>query len=100
MNNIKEFPTRIVRDWAVMQRAISKIAQESGLTDDEAKDVIAQMKPLFDILIVGVSYSIDTTATQTTRVFNDSVSMGLKEVGDKIFAERIKREIFLCLQRG
>ena len=103
MSNIIEFPSKLIRDWGIIEHGIIDMIQNAGLNNDVAKEVIVQIKPLFDILIAGIDFNViagDTVTAQSLDAINDSLAVALKEFGEKIFIERVKREIELCRLGG
>jgi hypothetical protein len=112
MTNIVNFPTKPVRDWVVIERSMRKELSRLGFPENVQERITERMQDFYTLLDVDFNYSIDAkfprlTPEEVSSICSDIAakvgtiqSKKLQAFTDKLFTERLHREIDSCREVG
>jgi len=105
MAKIIAFPTKAVRDWQIIEKALRKVLDGTA-ADQPAKDTIVErMKPVYELCNRSFSFSVDfpltgSVSVQERQAVVDAVErsiqqyeLGVQQLIDEILLERLSMEI-------
>ncbi len=109
MDNIINFPTKSVRDWLVIERAMKEALEKSAAPPTAQERIVQRMKAFYDLLDPDLNFSIpvqfpgtisneETLAisTQVSERASSLISEKLQAFTNSLFIERLYREIDAC----
>lgn len=111
--NIVNFPIKSVRDWLMIEREMKEIFLKGGVSSSVQARLIEKMKSFYELLDVEFNSSIDIvfpsilSREQTMAICSDisqkigaASSEQLKAFTNKLFIDRLYREIDMCRELG
>lgn len=103
MDNIINFPTTEVRHWAAWTQFVHHIVSQAGHPPGAADHILAQARPLFDLLMANVyRASIETTEDCMVAInsLTEQFEAAREEQTRQIMTERLLRECALYAAHG
>lgn len=110
MTNIIQFPTKSVRDWAVMERAIRKVLTEAGASSEIVDEIGPHMKKHYEKyrnmplafktkLPTGMDPEISKTVNEAIRQGVEGMSEQIHDLTNHVMLDLLKKEIELSSLR-
>lgn len=113
MENIINFPTKSVRDWLIVERELKQQLSGFGFPTSANNRLVQVMKDFFEILDPDFNFSIQApfsgalSPDQRSSICADIgeqmgvlISERLQAFTQKLFFDRLHREIDICLELG
>ena len=106
MGTVVSFPTKSVRDWLIIERAMKDKFSELSVAAPVQNRLIEQMQAFYHLLDFQFNFSLDIsfpdtlTKEQTSAICHDirqqvtaAVEKHLQDFTNKLFNERLSREV-------
>jgi hypothetical protein len=112
MSNIIKFPTKAVRDWAIIERAIVDELQRLRVSPTAESRIVEQVRNTYDLLdgfdlSMPVEFPGSIPADQVAIMCTDigqRISAAIKEhlhtMTSRILIDRLHRELQVCRELG
>jgi hypothetical protein len=93
MDNIISFPSKSVRDRVEIERTMRDVMHESGINEEAANIVIANMQEFLDITSLSFQFSFPEFVAPHIQKQLQDFSLTLQERTNSLIWERLKIEI-------
>jgi len=105
MTKILDFPTKVVRDWRVIEKALRDVLDGTPADQIAKETIIARMKPVYELCNRSFSITVDVPLPESTSVHErrdvenaiqramQQYEFGLHQLTNEILLERLTMEI-------
>jgi hypothetical protein len=117
MENVVEFPTKTVRDWALIERDMRASFASAGFSREVQNRLVDVMKSFWQLLNFPFNFSIPDLVIEIPvpvpskdqiTVISSAIAQKVGELSSeqlqdftaKLMAERVSREISICRELG
>ena len=112
-NNIVNFPTRSVREWLIIERALNEELAKLGVPPAVHSRVLERMKAFFQVMDVSFNFTsniaipgavsqdqIAAICSGAQEHLGAQISEQIHDFTNKIFFDRLCRELEVCRELG
>ena len=100
MSHIVNFPTKQVRDWAIMERGLETILSEAKISDTAKIEILERINDFFNLVQMEFAFSISENLLSSVDSELNRFSLALQERSNKLILDRILIEIEVCKLKG
>lgn len=113
MAEIVNFPTKAVRDWAVIEREMRSALSQTDFSQQAQARITERMKSFYETLDPNLTFSVraefprfistegvSALCADISEKIGATISEGLKAFTNRLFIDRLDVEIDLCRALG
>lgn len=93
MAEIIKFPTTQARGWTEFKRGVKALAIDSGMSTEAENELLARMKPFFDLLEFEFNVSIPPGTPCSLKRECEAFAVNFKEFTHRLLVDRFNVEV-------